>query len=112
MGTDMGADTMSKDESIRLMQAEIERLQKERDSAFATWKARHVTTLNAFIKNEHEPLKAEIERLRGLLWECVENDAATSTVQYDPSVPGCTRIAWSADDWNKRVREALGERPE
>jgi chromosome segregation ATPase len=46
---------------------EIERLRKERDNAFATWEKFHRDTLAAFIANEHEPLKAEIERLEKLV---------------------------------------------
>lgn len=51
----------------------------------------------------------EIERLRGLLREVIENGGATSTVIYDPSVRGYARIAWDGKEWEKRVQEALGD---
>jgi len=53
----------------------------------------------------------EIERLRGLLREVIENGGATSTVMYDPAVRGCTRIVWDGKEWEKRAREALGDDP-
>ena len=50
----------------------------------------------------------EIERLRGLLREALDNEAAVSTIGIDSETLNEYRV-WDADDWNERVREALRE---
>ena len=75
---------------------EIEQLRQERDSAFQIWKEMHVATLNGFIEQHHNPLKAEIERLRGLLCEMLDGYCAENLTQQDIE---------------RRVRETLGDKP-
>lgn len=76
----MTADTMSKDESIRLMQAEIERLRKDVDH----WREARRSCIEA-----GDMMKEEIDRLRELLRE---------GVKYPGGEPPL---------WRQRVREVL-----
>jgi hypothetical protein len=84
--------TMTKDETIRLQAAEIERLRVSRDNM-----ADNLTAALAIVK-EHAD---EIERLRELLLEGI-------TVPVQLNANTISPVAWRKD-YERRVKEALGD---